>query len=246
LALRALPGFGEYTAAAVACLAFGSRVPAADANVTRVLSRVFTLGGTAGKKKNRAAVLFQAGRLLSSGPPGRLTATLMDIGQLVCTPRRPLCVSCPLADDCAALRSGSPERYPRRSRKPRAVKVFVAAACARRDGRALLVRRRARLLDGLWEFPSADAATRPAARRRLARKLRDLGLSLDGRALGTARHTVVNRRLTIEVLPASPTRQSPIANRQPSEVRWFTARDLARAAIPTLTRKVARAAGFLP
>ncbi len=244
--LRRLPGFGEYTAAAVACLAFGSRLPAVDANVTRVLSRVFAIGGTAGQKQNRAAVASRAGRLLSSGPPGGLTGALMDFGQLVCTPRRPLCVSCPLAENCLALRRGSPEHYPRRARKPRAVPVFVAAACARRDGRALLVRRRATLLDRLWEFPSADAKTRAAARRRLIRKLVALGLSLEGRALGTARHTVVNRRLTIEVFSASFDRQPITANRQSGDVRWFTARELARAAIPTLTRKVGRAAGFLP
>jgi len=245
-ALSRLPGFGEYTAAAVACLAFGKRQPAADANVTRVLSRLFAIGGTAGKKKNRAAVLFNAGRLLSSGPPGRLIATLMDLGQLVCTPRRPLCVSCPLAENCLALRSGVPEHYPRCARKPRAVPVFVAAACARRDGRALLVRRRASLLDRLWEFPSADAKTRAAARRRLARKLRPLGLSLEGRALGTARHTVVNRRLAIEVFTACLNRHSTIGSRQSGDTRWLTARELDRAAIPTLTRKIARAAGFLP
>jgi A/G-specific adenine glycosylase len=244
-ALSGLPGFGEYTAAAVACLAFGSRHPAADANVTRVLSRLFAIGGTAGKKKNRAAVLFHAGRLLSSGPPGRLTATLMDLGQLVCTPRRPLCVSCPVAENCLALRSGSPERYPRRARKPRAVPVFVAAACARRDGRALLVRRSATLLDRLWEFPSADGKTRVTARRRLVRKLAVLGLSLDGQALGSARHTVVNRRLAIEVFPASPNPKSKIQNPKSPDARWFTARELARAAIPTLTRKVGQAAGFL-
>ena len=245
-ALSRLPGFGEYTAAAVACLAFGSRHPAADANVTRVLSRLFAIGGTAGKKKNRAGVLLHAGKLLSSGPPGRLTATLMDLGQLVCTPRRPLCVSCPLAEDCLALRNGSPERYPRRARKPRAVPVFVAAACARQDGRALLVRRSATLLDRLWEFPSADAKTPATARRRLTRKLADLGLSLDGRRLGSARHTVVNRRLTIEVFPASRNPKSKVQNPKSSNSRWFTARELARAAIPTLTRKVANAAGFLP
>jgi A/G-specific adenine glycosylase len=244
-ALARLPGFGQYTAAAVACLAFGSRHPAADANVTRVLSRLFALGGTAGKKKNRAAVLFHAGRLLSSGPPGRLTAAMMDLGQLVCTARRPLCVSCPLAENCLALRSGSPERYPRRPRKPRAVPVFVAAACARRDGRALLIRRRARLLDGLWEFPSADAKTRSAARRALARKLAVLGLAVDGHALGSARHTVVNRRLAIEVFPAFPNPKSKIQNPKSPDFRWFTARELARAAIPTLTRKVGQAAGFL-
>jgi A/G-specific adenine glycosylase len=245
-ALSRLPGFGEYTAAAVACLAFGSRHPAADANVTRVLSRLFAIGGTAGKKKNRAAVRHHAGQLLSSGPPGRLTATLMDLGQLICTPRQPLCVSCPLAENCLALRSGSPERYPRRAPKPPAVSVFVAAACARQEGRALLVRRRATLLDRLWEFPSADAKTRVTARRRLRRKLADLGLSLDVGALGSARHTVVNRRLTIEVFPASRNPRSKIRNPKSSDSRWFTASELARAAIPTLTRKVAHAAGFLP
>jgi adenine-specific DNA glycosylase len=124
--------------------------------------------------------------------------------------------------------------------------VFVAAACARRDGRALLVRRSATLLDRLWEFPSADARTRATARRRLMRKLADLGLSLDGRALGSARHTVVNRRLTIEVFPASFNRHSSIFNLESPVSRWFTPRELAGAAIPTLTRKVAHAAGFLP
>jgi adenine-specific DNA glycosylase len=123
--------------------------------------------------------------------------------------------------------------------------VFVAAACARRDGRALLIRRRARLLDGLWEFPSADAKTRSAARRALARKLAVLGLAVDGHALGSARHTVVNRRLAIEVFPAFPNPKSKIQNPKSPDFRWFTARELARAAIPTLTRKVGQAAGFL-
>jgi adenine-specific DNA glycosylase len=124
--------------------------------------------------------------------------------------------------------------------------VFVAAACARRDGRALLVRRSATLLDRLWEFPSADAKTRATARRRLVEKLRGLGLSIGGRPLGRARHTVVNRRLTIEVFPASLNHHSSIVNLQSPASRWFTPRELAGAAIPTLTRKVGQAAGFLP
>ena len=245
-ALRRLPGFGEYTAAAVACLAFGSRIPAADANVTRVLSRLFAIGGAAGKKKHRGAVASRARQLLSSGPPGRLTATLMDLGQLVCVPRRPLCGACPLAEYCAALRSGSPERYPRRVKKPRSVELFLAAAFVRRGERTMVVRRRASFLDGLWEFPSGDGTTGANARRRLAGKIRSLGFSLERRALGTARHTVVNRRISIEVFPAFPDPGSRIRNPGSADIRWFTARELARAAIPTLTRKVARAAGFLP
>ena len=244
--LRRLPGFGDYTAAAVACLAFGSRGPAADANVTRVFSRLFAIRGVAGRKKHRAAVERQARSLLSSGPPARLTAALMDLGQLVCLPRRPLCDSCPLADDCAARRRGSPEDYPRRARKPRPVEVFLAAAWVRREERTLLLRRRARLLDGLWEFPCAEGGSPAAARRRLAEQLRAFGLALEDAAAGTARHTAVNRRIRIEVFrAASDSRRAVPSAAVIPDARWFTRPQLERAAIPTLTRKVARAAGFL-
>jgi A/G-specific adenine glycosylase len=243
--LRRLPGFGDYTAAAVACLAFGSREPAADANVTRVLSRLFAMRGIAGRKNHRAAVERQARRLLSSGPPERLTAALMDLGQLVCLPRLPLCNVCPLAEDCAARRRGSPEDYPRRGRKPAPVEVFLAAASVRRQERTLLLRRRSRLLDGLWEFPCAEGRSPLAARRRLAEKLSPHGLVLEDRPRGKARHTVVNRRIWIEVFPASPDSRRTIPDSRFPDARWFTRRQLDRAAIPTLTRKVARAAGFL-
>lgn len=241
--LRRLPGFGDYTAAAVACLAFGSREPAADANVTRVLSRLFAIGGIAGRSIHRAAVEREARRLLSSGPPARLTAAVMDLGQLVCLPRRPLCGACPLAEDCVARRRGSPEDYPLRAKKPRPVEVFLAAACVRRQERTLLLRRRARLLDGLWEFPCAEGRSPLAARRRLAEKLRPLGLVLEDRAPGKARHSVVNRRIRIEVFPAAPNSRIVIPGSRFPDARWFTRRQLDRAAIPTLTRKVARAAG---
>ncbi len=243
--LRRLPGFGNYTAAAVACLAFGSRDPAADANVTRVLSRLFAIRGVAGRKKHRASVERQARSLLSSGPPDRLTAALMDLGQLICLPRLPLCDVCPLADDCAARRRGSPEDYPRRAKKPRPVRIFLAAACARLDGRVLLTKRDSGFLGGLWEFPCAEGRSPAAARRRLSRKLRPLGLELDRHALGEARHTVVSRRLSIQVFPASPKSRLTLPDSPFPDARWFTSRALDRAAIPTLTRKVARAAGLL-
>jgi A/G-specific adenine glycosylase len=238
--LRRLPGFGEYTSAAVAAIAYGSRLPAADANVTRVLSRLYGIPGMAGTKPHREAVRDRVAALMSEGMPGRLIASLMDLGQLVCSARAPRCGACPLAGECVALRAGSPENVPRRARKPRPVALFLAAACARRDGRALLVRRRATFLNGLWEFPCAEAETRAAARRLLAARVRPLGLDLEKKPLGVARHTVVNRRIYVEVFPANP--KSRVQN--PKWVRWFTTRQLEKAAIPTLTRKVARAASF--
>jgi A/G-specific adenine glycosylase len=241
--LKSLPGFGEYTAAAVPALAFGSRTPAADANVTRILSRLYGIEGIAGTREHRDAVRARAAALLSSGDPGDTTAALMDLGQLVCSARKPGCGTCPLAGECAALAMGGPEIFPRRAKKPRPVRVFLAAACARRNGSVLLVRRQASFLDGLWEFPCAEARTRAAARGMLVSKALRLRLRLEARPIGKARHTVVNRRIVVEVFPAFRDPKSGIQN--PRSERWFTPAGLERAAIPTLTRKVARAAGFL-
>jgi A/G-specific adenine glycosylase len=245
--LRSLPGFGEYTAAAVASLAFGRRVPAADANVTRVLSRLFAIAGTTGTKRHGEAVKRYAEALLDRRRPGDGTAALMDLGQLVCTPRRPDCPACPLADDCAALERGSPERYPRRPARPAVERVFVAAACAARDGRTLLVQRSGSLLRGLWQFPASEARSAPAALRALRHELQTLDLRLDPRKRPiVTRHTIVHRQLAISVYRAIAAPESRSAGADSRSVRWFTPEQLRRAAIPTLTRKIGLASGFLP
>ncbi|HEV8609622.1 MAG TPA: NUDIX domain-containing protein [Thermoanaerobaculia bacterium] len=242
--LARLPGFGEYMAAAVASLAFGARVPAAEANVDRVLARVFALPGLAGSGQLRRRVLARAADLLPERRPGDLTAALMDLGQTICTPRRPACPVCPIASHCRARRRGDPGRFPRRRAKQSAVRLSLAAAVVQTSGRVLLVRRRSSWLNDLWEFPSAEGASAPAARRRLARRIGELGLELDSaRPIGSARHTVVNRRIEISVFRA----RRGNGDRAPARgaARWFLARELDDAALPTLTRKIA-AAGLRP
>jgi A/G-specific adenine glycosylase len=245
VALRRLPGFGAYMSAAVASIAFGRREPAADANVTRVVSRLFALSGRAGTARHRAAVLARVAEILPADRPGETTAALMDLGQAICTSRRPDCARCPLGEDCAGRRSGRPETYPRRSKKPRAVRVALAAAVLERRGRALLLRRPTGFLAGMWEFPCGPArpGTARAARARLSRVLATHGLARDAEAAAHVRHTVVNRRLEIEIFRARGKPRRP-AGAPP--MRWFTPRELDRAAIPTLTRKIARSVGFLP
>jgi A/G-specific adenine glycosylase len=244
--LRALPGFGEYTAAAVASLAFGESVPAAEANVTRVLSRVHAIPGVAGGKAHRQEVLRCAEEWQRAAPgrSGDLTAALMDLGQLVCRPRNPECPVCPIARGCAARRGGVPEKFPARRKKAPAIRVYVAAAVAMRDGRALLLQRPERRLQRLWQFPAAEGRSQGAALAALARELRTLGLRRDPSASPSpARHTIMNRDLRIAVYPAFPNPGSKIKNPKST---WLTSRQLRRAAIPTLTRKIALASGFLP
>lgn len=245
LALRSLPGFGEYMSAAVASLAFGSRLPAADANVDRVLSRVFVIRGRTGTRAHRLRVLEAADRILPSRRAGDLTAALMDLGQTVCTPRAPRCPECPIRTSCVAYRTGTVSRYPEKKAKEPFVDVPTAAAAAVSGGRALLVRREAGWLSGMWEFPSAAGASPAAARRALRARLAELGLGLDrGAPLGSANHTIARRRLAIRVFPASERRGTK--RRSSADVGWFSGADLENAAVPTLTRKIARACGLLP
>ncbi|MGE5412655.1 MAG: A/G-specific adenine glycosylase [Syntrophomonadaceae bacterium] len=247
-ALRSLPGFGEYMAAAVATLAHGVRVPAADANVTRVLSRLWAIPGVAGTRAHAEKVRRRAADLLAAGRPRDVLAALMDLGQLVCLPRRPACAACPVAESCAARRKGAALRYPARRARPALVRRHVAAAFVprARDGAALLVRGEGSLLGGLWQFPAAEGASPADARTRLARSVRALGLAVTpGPAIASARHTMVHRRLEISVY-RTEVRKPKSEVRHPKSVRWFTPERLERAAIPTLTRRIARAAGVLP
>jgi len=170
----------------------------------------------------------------------------MDLGQLVCTPRRPRCAACPIRRGCAARREGEPERYPVRPTRPETRDVHLAAAVARRgDGRVLLVRSRrgAHRVDGplagLWRFPSAEADRPETARSALAEELAVYGLELGPEpALGLARHAIMNRRISIRVYGAKPGRVSV----RGAGRRWMSPGELERAAIPTLTRKISAAA----
>ncbi len=242
--LRGLPGFGAYTAAAVASLAFEARVPAADANITRVLSRLHALQGVAGSPALAREVLRRAAQLLPRARPGDLTAALMDLGQQICTPRRPDCPVCPVAAFCLAHARKAVERYPERRSRPPIRRVFLAAACVVREKRVLLVQRPGALLDGLWRFPSAEGATPRAALAALRLHAASLGLLLeDGPPLGVTQHTIVNRRLDVRVYRAALANAEPERGNSRS-ARWFSRAALEGGAVPTLTRKIARGAGF--
>lgn len=239
-ALRALPGFGEYMAAAVASLAFGARVPAVDANVARVLSRLFAIEGVVGSRAHTDRVRLQAAALLPRARPGDVTAALMDLGQLICTPRQPNCAACPLAAECAALARGVVARFPRKKPRPRTARVFVAAAAAQDGGRLLLVRSSDNLLRGLWLFPASEGDCPERALARLRAAAPGFGLRIArGGPVGAARHTIVHRRLEIAVYRATRTPRPPSGG---AIVRWLTPGQLAEAAIPTLTRRIAAVA----
>jgi A/G-specific adenine glycosylase len=178
-ALRALPGIGPYTAAAVAAIAFGAPSTPVDGNIARIVSRL--AGFAEPISDNRRAIEAFAATLTPARRAGDFAQALMDVGATICRPRSPACLACPLREDCRAAASGAPENFPGRSvKKLRPEKVGAAFFAARADG-AFLARRRPErgLLGGTMELPggawtvgkigqvNAEAAPFPANWRRL-------------------------------------------------------------------------------
>jgi A/G-specific adenine glycosylase len=172
---RALPGVGDYTAAAVASIAFGLPHAAIDGNVRRVAMRLTNSADT-----DVAAV---AASLLDAQDPGRSNQALMELGAVVCLPRAPLCRACPLAGDCGALRNGTVGELPPARVKPDAVKRERTLLVIRRGERIMLVP--GARVKGFWDLPDAFPEARVGAVR------------------GVFRHSITNSRYVCEVREAT-------------------------------------------
>ena len=151
--LRELPGVGEYSAGAIASIAYGQAVPAVDGNARRVLSRLFDLDGTSDALLRRRAV-----ELLDIDRPGDWNQALMELGAKVCLPRSPRCDECPVACECRAMAEGTQALRPApKQRSKLGTRIYAVLVGHRPSGEVLMVRRPSEgLLGGLWEFPAVE------------------------------------------------------------------------------------------
>jgi A/G-specific adenine glycosylase len=218
--LRRLPGVGEYTAAAVASIAYGVTEPVLDGNVERVVVRLLGLRGDPRKAAARQRLRETARVLLDPSSPGESNQALMELGALLCRPQRPACSRCPLESACEARRQGVAEELPppRRRRRPERRRL-VAALAISGQGEVLLFRRPegSELLDGTWEVPWAPEGTLAEVERSLEDRYG--GRWRLGEPVGEVRHSVTYRRLEIRVRRSEA--WQPGAG-QGLESGWFT------------------------
>jgi A/G-specific adenine glycosylase len=198
--LVSLPGVGEYTAAAIASMVHGHRVPVVDGNVRRVAARV--LGFSGEPRSARATRRFGSwvDGLMEDALPGVVNEALMELGASLCTPRAPRCPECPLAPACVARAEGRTAEIPapRRTRPVMHLR-WVAACCIRPDGRWLLRQvSSGPILRGLWLPPTAELAARASARSAALALIPRADLT-PGPVLAPVCHSITHRR--IEVVP---------------------------------------------
>lgn len=155
--LRALPGLGVYTAAAIAAIAFGERTAVVDTNVERVIVRLHAL-----ERSPKAEIARLADAMTPAARPGDFAQAMMDLGATICRPKFPACLSCPLHNDCAAFASGSPESFP--APKPRRTRPLRHGVVywMERAGCVWLVRRPAKgLLGAMAALPGGEWTGEP-------------------------------------------------------------------------------------
>lgn len=253
-AALALKGVGRYTAGAVLSIAYNRSFPVVDGNVERVLTRVLAERREVKSTPVQRRLWETAGELIPDGQASTFNQAIMELGALVCQPERPACEKCPIRTCCRARESGRPERYPQKKARRKTVPVDMAVLLVRR-GRSYLMEWRDRAVDpkktvarlpayllGVWNLPMAevdDADSPPRALIEHVESARGTKLSA-GEKLGTARHTVTYRRITLHVWTTAIDRQQS-NNRLPvstSRWRWAKAQQFgSELPVPSLTQK---------
>ncbi len=232
--ILALPGIGEYTAAAIASIAFDEPRVALDGNAFRVLARLAEERRDIRSASAKRSLAGIGGGLMQATQPGErgaFTQALMELGATVCVPRAPACPQCPWMHSCAARTAGTAADLPAKGATGAARKTALSIAVARRDGR-VLVRQRppdAGIMPGFWELPTIEGA---------AESLVGPGplVSVSPRRLGRFSHAITSTQFDCRVHHAT-------ARRDPGPgYRWLADSDLGSVPLSTITRKALRVA----
>jgi A/G-specific adenine glycosylase len=216
--IRALPGVGPYTAAAVASIAFGIPAAVLDGNVLRVLARLTADGSDIGSAAARTRFQETAQSLLDPKQPGDFNQAMMELGATVCLPGGPLCLVCPVSAHCEARALGRQSEFPVKLRKSSPIDETLDLVVVR-HGAGILMRQRTasnRRLAGFWELPS----------------LKDLPDAADLIFVGRFRHSIVNHRYSVRVYAGRT------ANTE--DMEWVEPIDGGSRPISTMARKALR------
>lgn len=245
-AIESLPGVGRYTAGAIRSIAFNQPYPLVDANVARVLSRLFGVSGNLHSASTQARLWHLAEQLVPANEPGAFNQALMELGSLVCIPSDPRCERCPLLADCVAGNAPDPTAWPETPSGKRSIPaVHSSALICNEEGALLIVQRPPHgLWGGLWEFPRVVCATGETPLEGAHRAAREVaGLEVEALEPKTFRaaqgqvapltrikHGVMHYRITLHGYLMRPT--TSVVPKEERPKAWATSEALSRYPMP--------------
>lgn len=231
--LKALPGIGDYTAAAIASIAFDRPVAVVDGNVERVITRLYAITTPLPSAKPAIRAKMQA--LTPSERPGDFAQAMMDLGAGICTPKRPACIICPVNDNCQALKTGEPELFPVKApKKDKPVRLGAAFVAISSDNEIYLQSRaETGLLGGMAQVPTTAWTARIDGDTRIDAA----PFPADWTPTGKITHVFTHFELRLSIYKADG-----IAARPGVGGWWVKVENLHQEALPTVMKKAIAAA----
>ena len=227
--LRALPGIGDYTAGAIASIAFGLPAAAVDGNVERVLCRWDAITDEVGTPAVRRQIAARAQALVPRDRPGAFANAMMEMGATMCTPKNPKCLLCPVREGCMGFAQGIAQELPRKAKKKAQRVENRAVLLVFCDNRVLIVKRQEKLLGGLFVFPDVLEESDPA---RLCQALEALGIrAAYDEKLGHARHVFTHLIWEMDVHAVVADEMTQVPGGQ-----WVSRQELAALPLPTAVK----------
>lgn len=225
--LRELPGIGDYTAAAIASIAFDEPVAAVDGNLLRIYSRLYCVDDVIDRSKGKNKIFALANEDISRERPGDFNQAMMDLGNKVCTPENPLCLLCPLRDDCAAFKEGRVAELPKKTPKKKQTFLDYTLLLLDLDDSFLLEKRETGLLHGMWGFPLIENHLKTEDVQKYLTERNVMTRSVENR--GSYRHIFSHRIWNITIVYA---KVDALFAKEESGL-WVDKKELERYAIPS-------------
>ena len=238
--LRTLPGIGDYSAAAVASIAFGERVVALDGNALRVFSRLFAMKEDVHSKKLKQGILESVSPLLQNANCGDFNQAVMELGASCCKPKRPNCSSCPVGEICQARALRIQEDLPMRKSKKSVPHHDIAVGVLWRKDKILVQRRPAdKMLGGLWEFPGGKQIEGESPENAVVREVfEETGFQVQVLgSYGAIKHAYSHFRITLHAFDCRIV-SGRLRSHDAEEARFVSLKELDRLAFPSANRKL--------
>ena len=227
--LRSVPGIGDYTAGAIASIAFGIPAAAVDGNVERVICRYYAIEDTVGTPAVRRMVTENTQALVPAHRPGAFANAMMEMGATVCTPRNPACLLCPVRETCQGFAKGIASELPHKPQKKAQRVENRAVLLVFYQDRVLITKRKGKLLGGLFVFPDVLEENDPA---KLCAALEAMGIraAYDER-LGHAKHVFTHLIWEMDVHALIVDEMTDVPDGQ-----WVTRDELEALPLPTAVK----------
>ena len=240
--LQSLPGIGPYTAAAIASIACGQDIPVVDANVARILARLYDLEQPVKTGSCRQQIDALAAALLPPGKARIFNQALMDLGGLICTPKNPDCRQCPLTEVCRARLRGTVADRPVPAQRREIILITKATAILSHEGRVFIQQRLADdIWGGLWEFPGGRLEDGESPEEAVVREYREeTGFEVEiCRRITTVTHFYTRYKVVLHCFACRLVGSNTEARLTAAQdCRWVTAGELADFGFPAGHRKL--------